>query len=174
MSKQEMQEQTEETKPAGFFERRWRMVKAAAKQAYEYLFDVKTYVYAGAMLGTALLLNNTDTGMSIAKSLGMPDGFLGMKAGMDAVGFMMHVGQFVALSTVLRTGVAMAKESYACNNCRTGVSAPNVDTTAKQSTEQAIEQQQSYSQYELDHGYVPTPLPQPTNQHGQKPPSIGM
>lgn len=96
----------ESNEHVGFFERRWRMVKAAAKQTYEYLFDIKTYVTAAVMLGAVAMIDNPTL-----------SSFFGMQTGAGIGDIALRAVKFIGMSALIRTAITMGKESYACNDC---------------------------------------------------------
>ncbi len=104
------------SKPAGFFERRWRMIKAGAKKIYEKLFDVKTYIYAGVMFGGAALLGQAYPNNEIVQGLANT---FGVSGSAPLTGVLMGMARVITLGALINAGVGMVQESNACNGCKT-------------------------------------------------------
>lgn len=141
----------EEPQKVGFFERRWRVAKAFAKSAVDYLFSVKSWVSAAVMFGGAALLGQTGTGFGEA----VADFFkVGPNSAPGSV--LIGIGRAVAFGTAINMATGMFKEGRKCDECNHAVAV--AQNQAHQETQNHLGQQQQvdYSTYYAPQGFVPT------------------
>lgn len=159
----------EQKAPVGFFERRWRMLKAGVKKVFSYLFDPKTYIYAGVMFGTAALaghyLPDLPLAQGMAKTFGVADG--------SATSVLMGMGRAILMGTLINATVAMVKESNECNNCAQTDHQPAVPEQQTQQVVSEVAKHLTHGLSELGNASPPS-VPHVPVAPGSKPPFLGM
>lgn len=130
-----------ETQPhkLGFFERRWRMVKAGASKVFEYLISPKTYLMAAAIFGGAALAGQYGVGYggeTIADMFGM--GGAGGAVPEKVLGGM---AKAVVIGTVFNAVISVFQAGRECDNCDAAVAQAQNQAA---SPERGRGQQQNY------------------------------